>query len=360
MPAAVQLVCGDLFDGPADLVVLPCSTAGTVTQLVGDKLARFSLPEPMPIPLGEVRVLPLEDATHVAQFAAFAASVANYESTPAAIFQIAEILGQATQRSTAIRLVNAPLLGAGAGGLAPEVVAERLRQGFISQAAPDAVLNIYVLDRTVYRRVLAALGGDSAEEGSDTGRGLPEPRVRESTGVEQPESTAVQSGEAPLRVLISYTSNSSEQQQWVETLYRLLRENGVDARLDKFSLRLGGDVVQWMCNELQLADRVILVCDDRYAQRADGRHGGVGWETMLIQGDLFNAMYGGGSEPAQGKYIPIVRTPDLEEGRPRYLATKLALHWPPEAHAEERHRALLREIYNVQQEPPLGARPVRL
>jgi hypothetical protein len=41
-----------------------------------------------------------------------------------------------------------------------------------------------------------------------------------------------------------------------------------------------------MCNEIALADRVQIVSNDQYAERADGRLGGVGWEIMLISGDL--------------------------------------------------------------------------
>jgi hypothetical protein len=360
MPGSVQLVCGDLLDGPADLVVLPCSTAGTVTHLVANKLERFSLPTPTPMRLGAVQVLPLEDARHLAQFAAFAASVAAFTSSPETIATIGAALGQATHRSPAIRIVNAPLLGAGAGGLASEVVVENLRKGFLAEAVADAVLNIYVLHADVYRKLLSAVGPRSAPGEETPEEGAAYERTVEAVRSHDETQDGTAAGEVPLRVLISYTSNSPQQKQWVEDLYRFLRQNGIDARLDTYSLRLGGDVVQWMCNELQLANRVVLVCDERYAKLADGRHGGVGWETMLIQGDLFMAMYGREQMDAGVKYIPIVRTESLDEGRPTFLATKRVLHWPPGASSEERRRELLRELYEVKIEPPLGPRPSRL
>jgi hypothetical protein len=241
-----------------------------------------------------------------------------------------------------------------------------MQEGFLAEAVSGSLLNIYVLDADVYRAVLPTVEGDGGAQLTARRNQRPA-EVHKRPGRSGGRSNERRSeNEAPLRVLISYTSNSPEQRGWVKDLYRFLRENGVDARLDTYSLRLGGDVVQWMCNELQLADRVLLVCDERYARRADGRHGGVGWETMLVQGDLFSAMYGhdeAGSDeqPDAGeKYIPIVRTPVLEDGRPKYLATKRVLHWPVGGPEGPRRRDLLRELYEVTKEPPLGPRPARL
>jgi hypothetical protein len=345
MPGLVNLVCGDLFDGPADLVVLPCSTAGTFTPKVAARLAQFSIPPPQAMPLGDIRLIALDDASQVAQFAALAASVANFESSPQTVRQIGAALGRETRAKEGIRIVNAPLLGAGAGGLEPELAVENLRNGFLAEAAEGAILHIYVLDEAVYRRLLPLVDPGTASHVPDLSVPRSEHRVRQTEA------------RAPLRVLISYTSNSPEQRAWVEDLYAFLRRNGVDARLDTYSLRVGGDVVQWMCNELFLADRVLLICDERYAQRADGRLGGVGWETMLVQGDLFAAMSredDGGGE----KYIPIVRTPGLDEGRPRFLLTKRVIHWPPEAASDDPQRELLEELYEVRNEPPpLGHPP---
>ena len=41
-----------------------------------------------------------------------------------------------------------------------------------------------------------------------------------------------------------------------------------------------------MTNELLKANKVLLVCDSHYAAKADMRKAGVGWETMIIQGDM--------------------------------------------------------------------------
>ena len=55
MNTTVKLRLGDLFDGPADLIVLPCSTVGTVTGFVARALAHHSIFHPREgMRLGEV------------------------------------------------------------------------------------------------------------------------------------------------------------------------------------------------------------------------------------------------------------------------------------------------------------------
>jgi hypothetical protein len=71
---------------------------------------------------------------------------------------------------------------------------------------------------------------------------------------------------------------------WVKELALFLIDNGIQARLDRFHLRRGMDLPQWMCNELQMADKVIIVCDETYKQKADGRLGGVGWVELTRSG----------------------------------------------------------------------------
>jgi H-type lectin domain len=46
MTATVKLRLGNLFDGPSDLIVLPCSTVGTVTGFVARSLVHHSIPHP--------------------------------------------------------------------------------------------------------------------------------------------------------------------------------------------------------------------------------------------------------------------------------------------------------------------------
>lgn len=307
--AVVKLRLGDLFDGPADLIVLPCSTVGTVTGFVGRALAHHSIPVPPDrMQLGEVETAPFEGGEHIAQYVAFAASVDGFASSTGAIDRISASLGAFTREHPSVRSVSAPLLGAGAGGLASEDVVLSLREGFLRTAHPDARLVIHVLHRDLFERLRAGRRPDGEQ-------------ARER-----------------VRVFISHTSGSGDAVRWVEQLARFLMDSGVQARLDRFHLRRGMDLPQWMCNELALADKVIIVCDEMYRQKADGRLGGVGWETMIIQGDLVNL------PPDSTKYQVLVREEELRRGLPMYLRTRYAFHAPPSDSSQSYRAELLRAI----------------
>ncbi|NEQ98069.1 MAG: TIR domain-containing protein [Cyanothece sp. SIO2G6] len=334
--AYVKLKFGNLFDEPTDLVVLPCSTGGTVTNFVANHLREYDIPHPRPgMHLGDVDVQPFDGAENVAQFAAFVASVENMTSTEEAIAEIGASLGNVTRQSDAIRRVSAPLLGAGAGGLDREKVIEALSRSFKETAAENAILTIFVLHRNVIER-------------------LKKKRLRESTGeqVIKGKQPTKEIEHTPIRVFISYSGTSPIHKQWVAKIATYLRSNGLDARLDQWHLRGGMDLSQWMANELQLADRVIIITDSRYRERADGRVGGVGWETMLVQGDMLSR------SSDDNRYIVVVREDHFSSGVPTYLKTKYCIHWRTDSDESQMQSELLEELYNVDKAPPIGEPPV--
>jgi hypothetical protein len=260
--------------------------------------------------------MPLTGAYNVAQFVAYAASVYRNGTSPEAIRNIGKELGRATHEDS-IQMVHCPLLGAGAGRLPADTVVDELSRGFGEESKAGSVLKIFVLDASVYARLVQR----SVRSGASS---VGEDSVKLSHG-----GRRLTVGEVPPRVLISYSHHDPANKQWVHDLYDYLCANGVYARLDTERLKWGMDIQQWMTNEIRLADRVILVCDEDYAARADGRHGGVGWETMIIQGQIYADMNRDQPEDAPAKFIPVVRSVDLDAGLPVYLQTKLALHIPP-------------------------------
>lgn len=109
---------------------------------------------------------------------------------------------------------------------------------------------------------------------------------------------------------------------------------GVNARLDMFHLKAGQDLPQWMTNELIMADKVLLICDKYYAEKADNRKDGVGWETMIIQRDML-------SRQEQNKYIAILRDEDIDRSLPIYVKSRYALNWANEDHGNKEFDELL-------------------
>ena len=133
MEATVKLRLGDMFDGPADLITLPCSTSGTITGFVARSLVHYSIPHPrVGMTLGEVEILPFEGADDIAQYVAFAASVKRSSSTTQAIELIGAALGGFTRSQSSVRSISVPLLGASAGGIQSEKVVAALHKGFIT------------------------------------------------------------------------------------------------------------------------------------------------------------------------------------------------------------------------------------
>ena len=142
MTPSVKIRLGNLFDGASDLIVLPCSTGGTITGFVAQSLNRYSIPHPtMGMELGHVEILLFEGGENIAQFVAFAASVEFMTSSTSAIERIGFALGEFTKKEASVRIISAPLLGAGAGGLQSKSVVAALKKGFVSSAHEDSTFN---------------------------------------------------------------------------------------------------------------------------------------------------------------------------------------------------------------------------
>jgi hypothetical protein len=261
--------------------------------------------------LGDVEFMPFEGAENIAQFVAFAASVKANESNLGAIRQIGRSVGEFTQNHPEVMVISAPLLGAGASGLQPEKVVAALREGFDAAASETACLTIFVLHKDVYERI----------------------RIN--------RRRLAPASSCPPRGFISHTSRTKEEADWVVELALYLIEKGIQPRLDKFHLRRGMDLPQWMCNELALANRVIIVCNEAYKAKADGRQGGVGWESMIIQGDL-TAL-----PPDSTKYQVVVRCETLADGLPWYLKTRYAFHTRPSDSPDSFREELVKEILDL-------------
>lgn len=325
MTAQVRLRLGNLFDGPSDLIVLPCNTHGGVTHFVKKSLECYDLPWPESMSVGKVDIMPLTGAENVAQYVAYAASVEDGRTTPeSAVESIGEHVGSFAASVEAVRSIAVPLVGAGAGGLRSELVVSALRRGFLARAPDGSVMTIHILHHAVYSRI--------REQAENKKSQVPAGQV---------------GGRGHRRVFFSYTDQAGNG-EWVKAVATHLRSNGIDARLDKWHLRHGMELPQWMCNELALADKVVIVSDEAYALKADGHEGGVGWETRVIQGDMLNS-------PAEDtKYIVIVRGDDFARSIPQYLKAKFSIHWPNSPQDSVRRSELIGAIFEAYDVPEIS------
>ncbi|WP_114137842.1 toll/interleukin-1 receptor domain-containing protein, partial [Escherichia coli] len=125
----------------------------------------------------------------------------------------------------------------------------------------------------------------------------------------------LQSQRRPPKVFITYSWDSPEHKQWVAQLAGCLRNNGIDAFLDQWNIRGGEDMSVFMERSIREADRVLVICTDRYCYKARGRVGGVGYESHLLTSEIMQEM-------GTIKFIPIIRNltngvslPDALSGR---------------------------------------------
>lgn len=317
----IQIIHGSIFDTKCDLLIVPCDSGGGVTRSVFTNLHEHGLPTRVGrIPYGKVHFR--ESKYEFASTIGYAASV-NVESITSeaeAIRQIAkEIVCYATENQ--ISIINIPLLGTGAGGMTPVDSFEALRS--VLDTKEGITFNVFCYTPEAYRNLTATRTILPAEQP------IPNPRV-----------------------FISYTGTNKDNATWVKSLATALREHGVDARLDAFHLKPGFDLPQWMTNEVIMAEKVLLVCDKYYMEKADFRKGGVGWETMVIQGDML----------AQGdnkqKYIAIIREDAADEALPIYMKSKYAFNWGKDIGIDpDRLKELVLCIFDCDTEPELGVVP---
>lgn len=310
---------GSVFDDKCDLLVLPCDSGGGVTRWVESEVEANQLPFPSQrIPFGKALFLSTAARYPKADFIAYAASV-DARTVSSSISAISGILSEVVEycRVNDCSIANLPALGTGAGGLDTADVLELYRKLL---AKEPAQFNVYLPGRETAKLFLSW----NAEEAAVT-----------TLEDEHP------------RVFISYSWKDEAVKSWTLDLAKRLCENGVDARLDRFHLRPGMDLPQWMTNEVLKASKVLLVCDTHYAEKADTRRAGVGWETMIIQGDMM----------LQGemntKYI-VVAFGDFEKNTPIYMKSKLGIR---REDIDRDLNLLLEHIFEIDAAPEIGAVP---
>lgn len=153
-------------------------------------------------------------------------------------------------------------------------------------------------------------------------------------------------------VFISYSHDSEEHKAWVLKLATNLRSHGVNAILDQWDLRLGGDLRFFMEQGLSQSNLVLCICSESYVQKANGGHGGSGYEAMIMTSALLqnqNLDY----------IIPIIRNNSLTIKTPTAFGTKLYIDFSSDNDYYVKYTELLERIYNEDQKkkPPLGKNP---
>ena len=154
------------------------------------------------------------------------------------------------------------------------------------------------------------------------------------------------------KVFISYSHDSPEHKQWVSELAASLRRKGIDAILDQWDLGLGDDITRFMERGIVNADRVLVICTDKYVNKANADEGGVGYERMIVNVELVQNL-------GTDKFIPIIRQASGKEKTPTFLGTRVYADFRNDSQFDAECEKLIRELHEIPivEKPPLGKSP---
>ncbi|WPC19405.1 toll/interleukin-1 receptor domain-containing protein [Pediococcus inopinatus] len=160
------------------------------------------------------------------------------------------------------------------------------------------------------------------------------------------------------KVFISYAWR--DHKDWVYNFARELRGTyGIDVVFDQWDMPAGTDMYSFMEREVkdQKINKVLIICDQAYQEKADGRNGGVGTETLILSPELY-----GGED--KGKFIPIVVEKD-KNGRPYlpiYLHSRKYIDFSDLSDDASAYKELIQTVYDktVHEKPDLAPVPTKI
>ena len=119
------------------------------------------------------------------------------------------------------------------------------------------------------------------------------------------------------KVFISYSWDSQEHQDWVLKLANdLIERYSIDIILDQYEITAGNDLNYFMETSIEKSDKVLIILTPKYKLKAEGRDGGVGYESSMISQELFE------SPITNVKFIPILRDGNSLTSSPKFIKSK--------------------------------------
>lgn len=169
----------------------------------------------------------------------------------------------------------------------------------------------------------------------------------------------METDKTPMKSFISYSWTNQDHIEWMIKLASELKDYRVDVTLDKWDLKESHDSVAFMekmVNDSQIT-KVLIISDKVYAEKANGRNGGVGTETQIISKEVYDNV-------TQDKFALVLVERD-EEGKPcvpTYYKSRMYIDFTQPEKYTDSFEQLLRWIYDKPQyeKPLLGKEPAFL
>lgn len=147
------------------------------------------------------------------------------------------------------------------------------------------------------------------------------------------------------KAFVSYSWDSQEHRLWVQDLASRLRRDGVETILDQWHLRPGYDKFAFMERAINEADFVLIICSTIYAEKANRRDGGVGYEATIITPSL-------AGEVTQTKFIPLLREATWDRAVPHWLKGRIGFDLSGAKYDEAQYQRLLDHLHGMPPAPP--------
>jgi hypothetical protein len=157
----------------------------------------------------------------------------------------------------------------------------------------------------------------------------------------------------PPKVFISYSHDSAAHKKWVLEFATTIRDRGADAILDLWDLRPGDDLPRFMETSLAQANFVVIICTEKYVEKANIGAGGVGYEKMIITASMLSRI-------DTNIVIPIIR----QEGTrllPSFMGSKVYIDFSNDDEVEYNFDDLMRKLLDAPlfEKPPIGTNPFK-
>ena len=158
------------------------------------------------------------------------------------------------------------------------------------------------------------------------------------------------------KVFISYSWTDQAHQELVKHWADRLIADGIEVILDIYDLKEGDDKYFFM--ESMVTDptvtHVLVICDKAYSQKADARKAGVGTESQIISGEIYEKV-------KQSKFIPIVCefNDKGEPTLPTFMKSRIWVNFSSPEAENENWEQLVRLLYGKPQhvKPRKGKAP---
>jgi hypothetical protein len=155
------------------------------------------------------------------------------------------------------------------------------------------------------------------------------------------------------KIFISYSWSNSN--RVIELAERLMAD-GIEIVVDKWDLKEGQDKYAFMEQSVNdsTINKVLIICDKAYTEKANQREGGVGDETVIISPEIYGKI-------KQEKFIPIIFEKDSDGNPycPTFIKSRIYIDLSTEDNYETNYETLLRNLHNkpLYRKPALGTAP---